>query len=185
MSDKFHDAYAQLLTRRRWKLIEAVLLLHGIFVQTNSEFGMTMERFFHHESSEKSDDFLETGRLSNTLINRMLKLDVSEAAVSIRISDWEKLPYGWHEVAETRNSIESFWQLLNSKADIKKCEVCYIDESGKWYAFAPESMWSSEYLLAFAEKLGIDVKWLVSEIKKHQRVPNQKALAMALAKASS
>ena len=179
MSDESHEAYAELLKRRRWKLIEAVLLLHGIFVQTSSEFGLVMERFLCHEHSEKSDDFLEVGRLSKTLINRMLKLDVSEAAVSIRISNWEKLPYGWYEVAETRNSIESFWQLLNSKADIKKCEVCYIDGSGKWYAFAPESMWNSEYLLAFAEKLGIDVKWLLSEIKKHQRVPKQKALAKA------
>ena len=71
MNDESHDAYAELLTRRRWKLIEAVLLLHGIFVQTNSEFGMTMERFFYHESSEKSDDFLETGRLSNTLIKHV------------------------------------------------------------------------------------------------------------------
>ena len=178
MSDKSHNAYTGLLIRERWRLIEAIWLLHGIFMQTKNEFGIVMERFFDRASTKICGDSTEVGRLTEEYIRQMLQWNVSEVTVSTRISNWEELSNDWQESVEIRQSIENFWQLLNSTADIKKCEVCYIDERGKWYAFAPESMWDREYLLEFAEGQGIDIEWLTSEIKNHQKVPKRKALAM-------
>ena len=107
----------------------------------------------------------------------MLERDLTEEIEKIRISDWQELTGSWRESIELKNSIKKLWHSLNFKADIKKCEVCYVDTNGKWYALAPESMWKAEYLLKFAQDEGIDVTWLTSEIKKHRKVPKQYALS--------
>tara|TARA_X000000950_G_scaffold254487_1_gene318322 strand:- start:1095 stop:1634 length:540 start_codon:yes stop_codon:yes gene_type:complete len=168
--------YAELLKRSRWKLIEAVWLLHGIFVKPEEGFGHKMEKFFFNTIVEQCDDSLEIGRLPETFLSQMLSWDITEVIHTIRISDWKELPKNWQRKIEMRKSISYFWNLLNAKANIKKCEVCYIDSNGKWYALAPESMWNAEYLLAFAQEAGIDTNWLVDDIKKHRRVPSKNAI---------
>ena len=176
MNRTYKIEYAELLIRSRWKLIEAVWLLHGIFVKPEEGFGLKMEGFFSKKIVEQSDDSLEIGRLPEIFLSQMLSWDVTEAVHTIRISDWKELPKNWHRTIEMRKSVSYFWHLLNAKANIKKCEVCYIDGNGKWYALAPESMWNAEYLLAFAQEAGIETNWLVDEIKKHRRVPTKNAI---------
>ena len=182
MSRTYKIEYAELLIRNRWKLIEAVWLLHGIFVKPEEGFGLKMEGFFSKTIVEQNDDFLEIGRLPETFLSQMLSWDVTEAIHTIRISDWKELPKNWHAAIEMRKSVRYFWHLLNAKANIKKCEVCYIDGNGKWYALAPESMWNAEYLLTFAQEAGIETNWLVDEIKKHRRVPTKNAIVAGYAK---
>jgi len=169
--------YAELLIRNRWKLIEGIWLLHGIFVRTRSEFGAKMEHFFTNTTAEKNNDSLEIGRLPEAFLDQMLECDLTEEIEKIRISDWQEWTGSWCESIEMKNSIKKLWHSLNSKAEIKKCEVCYIDTNGKWYALAPESMWEAEYLLKFAQDEGIEIAWLTNEIKKHRKVPKQYALS--------
>ena len=179
MNQTYEVEYAALLMRSRWKLIEAVWLLHGIFVKPEAEFGLKMETFFSNTIVEQHDGSLEIGRLPETFLNQMIGWDITEVIHTIRISDWKELPKNWQRTIEIRKSISYFWNLLNAKADIKKCEVCYIDENGKWYALAPESMWNAEYLLAFAQEVGIETAWLIDEIKKHRHVPTKNAIVAA------
>ena len=176
MNQTYKIEYAALLMRSRWKLIEAVWLLHGIFVKPEEGFGLKMENFFSNTIVDKCDDSPEIGRLPKPFLNQMLSWDITDVIHTIRISDWKELPENWHRTIEMHKSIRCFWNLLNAKANIKKCEVCYIDGNGKWYALAPESMWNAEYLLAFAQEAGIDTKWLVDEIKNHRRVPKKNAI---------
>lgn len=177
MNNTSNKKYTELLIRNRWKLIEAIWLLHGIFVRTKSEFGAKMDDFFTNATVEKSNESLEIGRLPEAFLDQMLERDLTEEIEKIRISDWQELTGSWRESIELKNSIKKLWHSLNFKADIKKCEVCYVDTNGKWYALAPESMWKAEYLLKFAQDEGIDVTWLTSEIKKHRKVPKQYALS--------
>ena len=179
MNQTYEIEYAALLMRSRWKLIEAVWLLHGIFIKPEEGFGLKMESFFSNTIVGQWDGSLEIGRLPETFLSQMLDWDITEVTHTIRISDWNELPKNWHRTIEIRESISCFWNLLNAKADIKKCEVCYIDENGKWYALAPESMWSAEYLLTFAQEAGIETNWLVDEIKKHRSVPRKNAMVAA------
>ena len=179
MNQTYEIEYAALLMRSRWKLIEAVWLLHGIFVKPEEGFGLKMENFFSNTIVGQYDGSLEIGRLPEIFLNQMLGWDITEVIHTIRISDWKELPKNWQRTIEIRKSISYFWNLLNAKADIKKCEVCYIDENGKWYALAPESMWNAEYLLAFAQEAGIETTWLVDEIKKHRSVPTKNAIVAA------
>ena len=136
-----------------------------------------MEHFFTNATVENSNDSLEIGRLSEAFLDQMLECDLTEEIDKIRISDWQKWTGSWRESIELKKSIKKLWHSLNAKADIKNCEVCYIDANGKWYAFAPESMWKAEYLLKFAQDEGIDTTWLTNEIKKHRKVPKQYALS--------
>ncbi len=179
MNQTYKIEYAALLMRSRWKLIEAVWLLHGIFVKPEEGFGLKMESFLSNTIVEQYDGSLEIGRLPKTFLNQMLGWDITEVIHAIRINDWKELPKNWQRTTEIRKSISCFWNLLNANADIKKCEVCYIDENGKWYALAPESMWNAEYLLAFAQEAGIETSWLVDEIKKHKSVPTKNAIVAA------
>ena len=177
MNNTINKKYAELLIRNQWKLIEAIWLLHGIFVRTKAEFGDKMEHFFTNATVEKSNDSLEIGRLSEAFLDQMLECDLTEEIDKVRISDWQEWTGSSHGSIEIKNSIKKLWHSLNSKADIKKCEVCYIDTNGNWYALAPESMWKAEYLLKFAQDEGIDITWLTNEIKKHRKVPKQYALS--------
>ena len=177
MNNAINKKYAELLIRNRWKLIEAVWLFHGIFVRTKSKFGAKMEHFFTNTTAEKNNDSLEIGRLPEAFLDQMLECDLTEEIEKIRISDWREWSGSWCESIEMKNSIKKLWHSLNSKADIKKCEVCYIDTNDKWYALAPESMWEAEYLLKFAQDEGIEITWLTNEIKKHRKVPKQYALS--------
>ena len=177
MNNTINKKYAELLTRNQWKLIEAIWLLHGIFVRTKAEFGDKMEHFFTNATVEKSNDSLEIGRLSEAFLDQMLECDLTDEIDKVRISDWQEWTGSWRESTEIKNSIKKLWHSLNSKADINKCEVCYVDTNGKWYALAPESMWKAEYLLKFAQDEGIDITWLTNEIKKHRKVPTQYALS--------
>ena len=136
-----------------------------------------MDDFFTNATVEKSNESLEIGRLPEAFLDQMLERDLTEELEKIRISDWQELTCSWRESIELKNSIKKLWHSLNFKADIEKCEVCYVDTNGKWYALAPESMWKAEYLLKFAQDEGIDVTWLTSEIKKHRKVPKQYALS--------
>ena len=177
MNNAISKKYAELLIRNRWKLIEAVWLLHGIFARTKSEFGAKMEHFFTNTTVEKNNDSLEIGRLPEAFLDQMLECDLTEEIEKIRIGDGQEWTGSWRESIVMKNSIKKLWHSLNSKADIKKCEVCYIDANGKWYALAPESMWNAEYLLKFAHNEGIDITWLTNEIKEHRKVPKQTALS--------
>ena len=136
-----------------------------------------MEHFLTNATVEKSNDSLEIGRLSQAFLDQMLECDLTGEIDKIRISDWQEWTGSWRESIEMKNSIKKLWHALNSKADIKKCEVCYIDANCKWYALAPESMWNADYLLKFAQDEGIDTTWLTNEIKKHRKVPKQYALS--------
>ncbi|HAU23164.1 MAG TPA: hypothetical protein DCX09_00635 [Gammaproteobacteria bacterium] len=177
MSNTINNEYVELLIRNRWKLIEAIWLLHGIFVRTKIDFGAKTEHFFTNATVETSNFSLEIGRLSEAFLDQMLECDLTEEIDKIRISDWQEWTCSWCESIELKNSIKKLWHALNCKADIKKCEVCYIDANGKWYALAPESMWNAEYLLKFAQDEGIDITWLTNEIKQHRKVPKQYALS--------
>ena len=189
------DPYVEFITRKRWKLVEAVWLLHGIFMQTKKEYGTRMELFYGQATNEMFDNALKAGQLSEDYIDRMLAHDVKEETTCIRIENWETLPSDWHmqpydpetfelkepdhEAVKTEESVRKFWHMINTRADLTKCEVAYVDANDKWYALSPESQWNAEYLLDFAQKLGMDVDWLVEDIRKHNSAPTPQAISLA------
>ena len=85
-----------------------------------------MEHFFTSTTTEKNNGSLEIGRLPEAFLDQMLECDLTEEIEIIRISDWQEWSGSWCESIEIKNSIKNLWHSLNSKADIKKCEVCYI-----------------------------------------------------------
>ena len=82
-----------------------------------------MDDFFTNATVEKSNESLEIGRLPEAFLDQMLERDLTEEIEKIRISDWQELTGSWRESIELKNSIKRLWHSLNSKADVKKCEV--------------------------------------------------------------
>ena len=159
--------YEDLISRRRWKLIEAVWLLHGVFIQTSKEYGAALEIFYREELDKNQDEESEVGRLSKDFIDRMLKVNAYKALIAIRVEDWKILN---DEENKLKEEIRKFWYLLNYSSDIKQCEVSYVDDNGKWYALAPESLWNADYLIYFAKKQGFGVQWLINERYKKTNI---------------
>ena len=172
------NSYLEVITGRRWKLVEAVWLLHGIFMQTKKEYGTVMEIFYSKEYREEYDKEQEVGRLPEEFIDRMLKVNVEAHLTAARIDGWETLsddffsaPYDAkrnlideaHEAVKLEEKIRKFWHLLNCHSDIKQCEVSYVDKNGKWYAISPESQWNADYLIYFAKEQGLEVQWLIDK----------------------
>ena len=72
------NIYEDAITRGRWKLIEAVWLLHGVFIKTDKTYAAALDLFYGREVEQHHDDQeQEVGRLSQDFIDRMLDVDVS------------------------------------------------------------------------------------------------------------
>tara|TARA_B100000427_G_C15195045_1_gene457727 strand:+ start:68 stop:601 length:534 start_codon:yes stop_codon:yes gene_type:complete len=155
------NIYEDVITRRRWKLIEAVWLLHGVFIKTDKAYAAALELFYDGEVEQHHDDQeQEVGRLSQDFIDRMLNVDVSNSFTAVHVEDWRICN---DQDDRLKEGIKKFWHLLNCNSDIRQCEVSYVDENGKWYALAPESQWNADYLIDFAKDQGFDVQWLIDE----------------------
>ena len=154
------SAYKNVIIRERWTLVEAIWLLHGVFIQTNKEYGAAMELFYGEEFEKKNNEELEIGRLSEDFIDRMLKVKVNKSLTMIRIRDWKIITDSGNKL---NDKVKEFWHLLNCHSDIKQCEVSYVDENGKWYALVPGSQWNADYLIKFAQEHAFDIQWLIDE----------------------
>jgi len=142
-------------------------LLHGVFIQTNKEYGATMEVFYGEEFEKENYKELEIGRLSGDFIDRMLEIEVDESLTMVRIRDGKILN---NVGIKLKEKIKSFWHQLNCSSDIKQCEVSYVDKNGKWYALAPGSQWNADYLIKFAQEQAFDIQWLIDERNKKSAI---------------
>ena len=50
------DIYEDVITRRRWKLVEAVWLLHGVFIKIDKAYTAALELFYGGEVEQHRDD---------------------------------------------------------------------------------------------------------------------------------
>ena len=188
MTPLAESIYSEFITRRRWKLSEGIWLVHGFLWQTKKGFGTKMEFFYSKDYSQKElDKDIEAGRLSEEFIDLMLSYDVKEETTVTRVIDifkkkrvWEKLDSDWfmkpydpetakliepdHEAVWVEESVRKMWHMINTRADLKQCEVPYVDSNGTWYDLSPEALWNAAYLVNFARDAGIDVNWLVQDI---------------------
>lgn len=184
--------YSEFITRRRWNLTEGVWIVHGFLLQTKKEFGPRMELFYSKEQQKIIDRGMEAGRLSDAEIDQLLSFDTNEVTTKTRVIDlmkkervWELLDDDWalkpydketmevtepdHEARWVEESCRNLWHMINTRADLKQCELPYVDENGTWYALSPLAEWNAEYLVNFARDVGIDVDWLIEDIEKHKK----------------
>ena len=160
------NIYEDAITRTRWKLIEAVWLLHGVFIKTDKAYAAALDLFYGREVEQHHDDQeQEVGRLSQDFIDRMLDIDVSCSLTAVHIGDWKIFN---DQDNRLKKGIKKFWHLLNRNSNIRQCEVSYVDGNGKWYALAPESQWNAAYLIDFAKDQGFDIQWLIDE--RHEKI---------------
>tara|TARA_B100000676_G_scaffold47709_1_gene46522 strand:+ start:458 stop:1354 length:897 start_codon:yes stop_codon:yes gene_type:complete len=187
-----NSIYTEFITRRRWKLTEGVWIIHGFLLQTKKEFGSHMELFYNEEQKKIIERDMEAGRLSDAEIDRLLAFDTNEVSTFTRVIDifkkervWEQLPDDWgyqpydedgnliepdHEARWVEESCRNLWHMINTRADLKQCELPYVDENGTWHALSPLAEWNAEYLVSFAQDVvDMDVGWLIEDIERYKK----------------
>lgn len=95
----------------------------------------------------------------------------------IRVRDWMELDDCFAEDGEIIEN--ELWEAglkheeldihkrFKSTVDINYCEIPYRDpETGTAYPFATDSEWSVEAFIEFGKREGLDIKWLIEDIRK-------------------
>jgi hypothetical protein len=95
----------------------------------------------------------------------------------IRVRDWMELDNCFTEDGEIIEN--ELWEMMQphvridfsgrfrATADMKHCDVPSRDhETGATYPFAPESEWAVEAFIEFGQREGLDIKWLIEDIRK-------------------
>jgi hypothetical protein len=188
------DLYAEFITRKRWPLCEAAWLVNGVFLHTTESFGTFMEQWYGKKFQEKFNEELEAGRLPKDYVEQMLRYGRNTEHKFYRVNPVEELPKGWHEFPydmetgeladpeheahKAEQGMNHFMHQINLKGEISQCVLPYVTEDGTWMAVGMESEWDSEYLLKFAEAIGIDVDWLREDIQKHSNAPTPQAISL-------
>jgi len=186
------DLYAEFITRKRWPLCEAAWLVNGVFLRTTESFGAFMELWYGKTFQEKFSEELEAGRLPKDYVDQMLTYGRTAEHTFYRINPVAELPNDWHEqpyedgklkdpeheAYKAEQGMNHFMHQINLKGEIRQCVLPYVTEGGTWMAAGMESEWDSEYLLKFADTIGIDVDWLREDIKKRSNAPTPQAISL-------
>lgn len=189
---KPEDLYAEFITRKEWPLNQAAWLVNSIFLHTSESFGTFMEQWYGKKFQEKFNEELEAGRLPKDYVDQMLTYGRGTELTFFSINPLEELPSDWHEqpyedgklkdpdheAYKAENGMNHFMHMINTKAEIRQCKRPYVTEDGTWMAVGMESEWDSEYLLKFAQEIGMDVDWLREDIKTHSSAPTPQAISL-------
>lgn len=173
------------LTQRRWKLLDGLWLLNGIYIKTTIEMDTPYNRY-PQELKNKIDDFELNGPdgedKDSILMRAKRSLEDYENTKYIRIADnkelkWlnidDELDLPFHETEFSKSELHlislkvaQLDKRFETTADLKYCELPYQDE-GNTYHFSPLSQWNKEYLIEWAsQEMKLNIAWLTDKIAK-------------------
>ena len=178
MSEELRSEYQDFIIRKRWMLMRAIPILHGVFNYTIRKFSPAPINELSEIEQEKFRKLVVKGKVSKETEELMtysswhdeskyfmIGEDFSEIIIPIDDDNFEE-----SEEYRLISAINETRERFKATSDLKKCELPYVTDNGNRVPYHGLSEWNADYILEWGKSEGLDVDLLI-EIRGHSDKP--------------